>query len=83
MMRTLFGLPSLKTNKQYRNNITLIFLNSCEVNTCFHRSRKKFESATKSLCKSLPENRRVEFKLVNVKSFFSSNLVYNLALRQR
>ena len=39
MMRTLFVLPSLKTNKLYKNNITLIFLNNCEVNTCFHRSR--------------------------------------------
>ena len=46
MMRTLFVLPSLKTNKQYKNNITLIFLNNCEVKTCFHRSRKKYEGAT-------------------------------------
>ena len=83
MMGTLFVLPSLKTNKQYKNNITLIFLNNCEVKTCFHRSRKKYERGTRSLCKSLPQNRRVEFKLVNIKSFFSSNLVYNLALGQR
>ena len=41
MMKTLFVLPSLKTNKQHKNNITLIFLNNCEVKTCFHRSRKK------------------------------------------
>ena len=31
MMRTLFVLPSLKTNKQYKYNITLIFLNNCVV----------------------------------------------------
>ena len=74
-MKTLFVLPSLKTNKQHKNNITLIFLNNCEVKTCVHRSRKKSESATKSLCKSLSEDRRVEFKLVNIKSIFSSNLV--------
>jgi len=80
MMRTLFVLPSLKTNKQYKNNITLIILNNCEVKTYFHRSRKKYESAR--VCKSLPENRRVEFKLVNIKSFFTSNLVYNWALGQ-
>ena len=40
---------------------------------CFHLSRKKYESAR--VCKSLPENRRVEFKVVNIKSFFYLNLV--------
>ena len=69
MMRTLFVLPSLKTNKQYKYNITLIFLNNCVVawKLVFLVPEKKSESDTKFLCKSLPENRRVEFKPVKYK----------------
>ena len=48
-MKTLFVLPSLKTNKQYKNNITLILLNNCEVKTCFYRSRKKNVKAKQNL----------------------------------
>ena len=44
MMKTLFVLPSLKTNKQHKNNITLIFLNNCEVKTCFHRPEKNLKA---------------------------------------